>query len=287
MAESIKLPVIGNVKTSYVIAGGGAVLVIVGYAYYKHKQSAASTASPSASSASDTSTDPYPPDGTTGNPTDPNSTDPNTGETYGDEGEIGSASEDYGLGESLGGETDGYDPATGEYYDPADGQYDLPTPYEPGSATTATPETNPQWSQEVTAGLETLGYNSQTVALALGAFLNNLPLSSSEVALITVATAEYGFPPQGPNSIPAATTTTTPTPTPTPTPTAAKVTVPNVVGKRGEDAKDTIQKAGLVDQQVPATTPKGKTTTVTSTDPKAGTKVDKGSTVSVAVKVNS
>jgi PASTA domain len=75
--------------------------------------------------------------------------------------------------------------------------------------------------------------------------------------------------------------TSTPTPASTTT-----VTVPNIVGQRGATAKSTLEKAGLGVSQSPKTTPKGKTTKVTSQNPKAGAKVAKGSIVSDVVTVN-
>src|SRR5580658_2134246 len=74
------------------------------------------------------------------------------------------------------------------------------------------------------------------------------------------------------------TTTTSTTP-------AGTATVPTVTGKRGEDAKDAITAAGFKPLQTPATTPKGKTTKVTSQNPKGGSKAAKGSDVAYAVSV--
>jgi PASTA domain len=75
-------------------------------------------------------------------------------------------------------------------------------------------------------------------------------------------------------------------PTTTSTGTSSQVAVPDVVGQRGAAAKTTLEKAGFKVSQSPKTTPKGKSTTVTSQSPKAGTKAAKGSTVKDTVKVN-
>jgi hypothetical protein len=156
--SDVKLPVIGDVKTGYVIAGGAVVLGVVGYAYYRHRSSGSSASSSADNSATGTTTsaDAYPSDGTTGNPSDPDSTDPATGETYGDEGSFTGEGTEPAYDEP--GYYGGYgeqDPNNGLYYDPADGQYDLTSPYAASAVTT--PETNSQWSQEVTSGLEALG----------------------------------------------------------------------------------------------------------------------------------
>jgi PASTA domain len=64
------------------------------------------------------------------------------------------------------------------------------------------------------------------------------------------------------------------------------VTVPEVVGDRGEAARDKITKAGFRFRQIPPRTPRGKTTTVTSETPRGGSKAKKGATVTTHVKVN-
>jgi hypothetical protein len=79
--------------------------------------------------------------------------------------------------------------------------------------------------------------------------------------------------------------TTTTSTTPPTTTAAGTATVPTVTGKRGEDAKDAITAAGFKPLQTPATTPKGKTTKVTSQNPKGGSKAAKGSDVAYAVSV--
>jgi hypothetical protein len=78
-------------------------------------------------------------------------------------------------------------------------------------------------------------------------------------------------------------TTTNPQPTPPgkkPT-TSQSISVPNVVGKTGQNAAAQLKKAGLAYAQSPVSTPKGKRTKVTSEEPAAGKKVAKGSTVHV------
>lgn len=62
------------------------------------------------------------------------------------------------------------------------------------------------------------------------------------------------------------------------------VTVPDVVGKPGEAARDAIMKAGLRARQIPARTPAGKPTVVVSENPRGGGKARKGSVVTTHVR---
>ena len=62
-------------------------------------------------------------------------------------------------------------------------------------------------------------------------------------------------------------------------------TVPNVVGQRGEAASAAIKGAGFKPLQTPSSTARGKSTKVTSQNPKGGTKAAKGSDVAYAVEV--
>jgi hypothetical protein len=65
-----------------------------------------------------------------------------------------------------------------------------------------------------------------------------------------------------------------------------KVTVPKLAGKRGEEARIITEGLGLKYDQSPKTSPHGKTTTVTSQSPAAGTSVNHGETVHVNLRVN-
>jgi hypothetical protein len=177
----MKLPGIGEVKPKYVAIGGGVVAVLVGYAYYKKRQSgsssSSSTATPSAPGATG-SGDPYPPDGTTGNPSDPYSTDPATGMTYGDEQSSGGYG---GYG--------GYGSGVGAGYPIGDGT---------GTGTTSTAiTTNAQWAQQVEQDLPGIGFSATAVATAVGRYLAKLPLSPEQANIIQVAVAEEGPPPVG------------------------------------------------------------------------------------------
>ena len=69
----------------------------------------------------------------------------------------------------------------------------------------------------------------------------------------------------------------------TTTTTPAAGTVPDVVGKTGDEAKAALKSAGYTTVQVPPTTPKGESTRVTSQNPKSGAKAAKGSPVAIEV----
>jgi PASTA domain len=63
-------------------------------------------------------------------------------------------------------------------------------------------------------------------------------------------------------------------------------TVPDVVGKPGEEARDAINSAGFRVLQTPPSTPKGKRTVVTSQNPAGGRRLPEGSAVAIAVKLD-
>jgi PASTA domain len=148
--------------------------------------------------------------------------------------------------------------------------------------------TNAQWAQAAINQLSGEGYDPQAVSAALGAYELGQPVTSAQQTIIQAAIGIEGDPPQSGSGgyPPAIHVQGTPGGGTGGGQTNTTVTVPNVVKLRGEAAKTLIQKAGLHDAQEPATTPKGKTTTVTSQSPKAGTKVAPGSTVTVKVKVS-
>jgi hypothetical protein len=75
----------------------------------------------------------------------------------------------------------------------------------PSGTQTGTPYTsNATWAQAATAGLTDIGYDGQAVAEALGAYLQQEPLTPDQVKIVNAARAEYGPPPVGnPQIIPA------------------------------------------------------------------------------------
>ena len=280
-------PLSGLPKWGQIAVVGGGVLVV--YVAYKNYESS-STSSTSAATSVDTTGDTADAiDPVTGMPTsDDDVDDPTTGMTYLAEAtEYGSVS----AAESIFEDNGSLDGALGDGYSDVDGTLEE-TPY----STTTSTETgsnytsNAQWSQAAQQGLTEIGYTATDVAAALGDYLNSIPMSAAYVSIVQTALAEYGSPPTGTFSIVQApttsTTTTTPTPTPTPaktTTTTATVTVPNVVGMAQEDAVKALSDVGL--KSLGTKTVPGKTLTVQSESPKAGTKVAKSSVVKLTSKV--
>jgi len=189
MAETVKVPGIGQTKKIYVYAGVAAVGVF-GIMWWRSRQSGSSAATSSASSApastdlTGSTGDPYPPDGTTGNPSDPYSTDPSTGMTYGDE-QAG-----------YGGYGSPYD--TG-YYDASTAGGGSTGPSGPGGFTS-----NAQWSQYAEQYLiQTLGMGSATVGNALGKYITGQPVTADQEQIINDAVSVAGYPPvSGPGNYP-------------------------------------------------------------------------------------
>ena len=254
MADTVNL--FGSpVKKGYVIAGAGVVGAAVVYGYVKNKKAAstaAAAASPAAASTSASAaygTDPYPPDGTYGNPDDPYSTDPATGETYGDEQALGSGSVGYSgdLGEPL---------------------------------VTSTSEftNNAEWAQYAQQYLtSTVGSDAGTVSAALGAYIAGSPVTADQQTIIEQAIAFAGYPPVAgstgyPPSVNLQQGSTAPAST--------TVAVPSVTGQDAAAAEAAITAAGLTPS--PSGTPAG-TQTVSAESPAAGTQVTQGSVVTLTL----
>lgn len=258
-----------KVKRGYVIAGGVVVVAAVFYGWRKNKQGAASnTSAPSTSSAPTAGSGggSYPPDGTTGNPSDPYSTDPSSGMTYGDEGQFSTA---YGSG--FGSGYGGYDPYSG--YGSGGGFY-------PGS-TGGIPAytTNGQWSQAAEDYLvQTVGGNANTIAAALGKYVNGQALTSDQMSVIEQAIAFVGYPPQnGPEGYPPHMKSQA-----TPPPPGNTATVPRVTGYPAGEAFNVVTAAGLRPHENSASIKPDWI--VTSQSPAAGTHVNPGSQVSYGAK---
>jgi len=255
------------------IAGVGALVFVGGYSLWKYEKDKKATAAAAASATTQNS---------------------QYGYGYG----YGSPSQYYGYGFGYGavngaGEPNEWEYGYGEYgygyYDPATGQY------EGGASGTsnltpvgAAPTTNAEWSTVATNDLVEEGYSAQTVAGALGPYLQGQAISASQVAIVQAALAYAGNPPvAGTEGYPPAYKTQGTTGGGTGGgQTTTQVTVPTLMGDKGEDARKTVQSLGLKWKQTPPTTPKGKTTQVQSQSPKAGTKVAPGTTVSVTLKVS-
>jgi PASTA domain len=142
----------------------------------------------------------------------------------------------------------------------------------PGTTTTPI-TTNDQWVQEV----DTL-FPSYTQAVAM--VLGGVTVSTAQKNQFLEAVGVFGQPPEGyPTPIKTSDTSGQPGKT-------TQLTVPNVVGQDGTQAKLSLVTKGFKVAQNPATTPKGKTTKVTSQNPRAGQRAAKGSTVTIGLAVN-
>src|SRR5579875_197316 len=141
-----------------------------------------------------------------------------------------------------------------------------------GSPAALGPETNAQWAQQVQQTLTAIGYDPETVAGAVGAYLSQIPLSSNQAQIVQVAIAEDGPPPQGSYAI----VQQPSSPGAGPAGGTATVTVLNVIGQAAGAAHNAIAAAGLTPIADPSQKPSDK---VTSTSPAAGTQVPEGSKV--------
>jgi hypothetical protein len=100
-------------------------------------------------------------------------------------------------------------------YDPPQGGPASPTVY----------ETNEQWGRAAILHLLSEGKDPGTSTLAVSRYLGEYSLTADQQALVSLAIAKLGPPPQLPSNPPDL-PGTTPTPTPTPTPTTPALTAP-------------------------------------------------------------
>lgn len=108
------------------------------------------------------------------------------------------------------------DPATGYPYGSAQDESALSTEdgavqdtgaaYNPVSVSPTAVQTNAAWAQAAQQSLSSIGYDPETIAGALGAYLGHIGLTPTQVNIVQVAIAEEGPPPVGSFSIIAATT---------------------------------------------------------------------------------
>jgi hypothetical protein len=206
MAETVKVPGIGQVKKGYVFGGVAVLAGILAVAYYRHSQSTA------ASAASTTATDPT----ANTNYQDPNAIDPNTGLTYGEEAAGIQSGDLSGYGTPYGDTSGliGYDSQGNPIYADTVG-------YGPSPSFT----TNGNWAQAAESYLvSTTGADAGTVSAALGTYIAGQPLTSAQATIVRSAQAFFGTPPQsGSNGYPPALRLvsppdTTPPPVQTPPP---------------------------------------------------------------------
>jgi hypothetical protein len=292
----IKLPGVGPVKKKTALIGGGVVGAILLIAYIRRARNASSTnASPAGGTAAAQA-------GDTGLVTDPAgnqcaAVNPDSGYCPGTEQDLaysqqaggyssldggydpGALASDYGIGGST-----GYNPDTGLYTDPNGVTCETPLPsgYCPtgisGTGTNTTPVTTAdEWIV-------------QTAAMLPGSAATFTTAAAMVFAGLTVSTAQKDLFLEGvginplPNGVsypqPIKTTDTSAHPGTT------KVTVPNLKNKSGEEAKAIGEGLGFKVTQSPTTTPKGKSTTVTSQNPASGTKATHGSTIHVNLRTS-
>jgi hypothetical protein len=202
----------------------------------------------------------------------------------------------------------GIDPATGYPYGSAEdaaalanqGQYVNPQDYYasqggiapyPGSGTGTTGlqgpgsfTNNAQWAQYVENYLESNeGADPITVGNAIGKYISGQPLTPDMISVVQNAIAIGGSPPvAGLNGNPPSYITSNTTPPP---PTISKVKVPYVIGLDLAHAAVDISQAGLHPHGPPITNIRGQYQKVITQSPNYGTLVNKGSTVSVTVKI--
>lgn len=140
---------------------------------------------------------------------------------------------------------------------------------------------NAAWAQAVEAGLTDVGYSATDVASALGAYLTQQPVDSTQANIIQVAIAEYGNPPVGSLQI---ITTPVSGPTTTSTSTPVKIQVPDVKGDTIDAAEKLITAVGLK-SDIKQSLKRGTSYYVNSQTPAAGTSIAKGSTVDLGVAI--
>jgi hypothetical protein len=180
----------------------------------------------------------------------------------------------YGYGDGYGyGASGGFNP-TGYY------GYGVTEPQGPVANTT-----NAQWAQAAINQLTQEQYDPQTVSAALGAYELGQPVTAAQETIINSAIGIEGYPPvPGANGYPPAIQVQGTTGGGGGGGQTGTITVPNVVGEKGEDARKEVQAVGLKASQSPGV-PKGKTSVVKSQTPKAGSQVKSGSTVTMTLTI--
>ena len=174
-------------KVSPVAAGaiGAGSIVVIWFAWKQHKAGAGTATSASA-------IDPL-----TGLPaSQDNQPDPVTGEAYLAEaqqyGSVQAAEQALsgtGLGSFYQGSPYGYGTGGGASLVPQN------------TVQGTTYASDAAWSQAVQAGLTDIGYDPIAVGDALGQYLNNLPETPAQAAIVRTAIAEYGPPPAGSHQV--------------------------------------------------------------------------------------
>lgn len=205
----------GEVKNSYVAIGGGGMVLVLGYAYYRNKKQKATAATAAATSNTGGTLD------ETGAGT--SGIDPSTGLPYADEGIDPSTGIPYSEESAYGSTYGGIDPTTGlPYYDETSGT----------TSTSTTFTTNSQWIQQAESDAQNLFNATYALAAsAVGKYISQTSagLLPAEYLLMQQILGELGQPPDGTfRLIQAASTSGTTTGT---TGTPASNSLANSVGK--------------------------------------------------------
>jgi hypothetical protein len=275
MAETINVPGVGPAKKPLVIGGIAVLAGILAVAYYRHAKNKSAAAAGTAAAAAQ----------------DPNAVDPATGLTYGEEaagiqaGDLAGAGTPYGDTSGI----VGYDAQGQPVYSDTVGYGPTPSFVSNGA-----------WSQAAEQYLvATTGADAGTVAAALGTYLAGQPLTQAQASVVQQAIAFFGQPPQaGSNGYPPSLKMAEPQTGgtggsgggglggtnpggPATGVSGGTATVPDVVGRTAGNAHNKIVAAHLV----PVADPGQKATwKVTSTTPKGGTRIPRGTRVLITAK---
>jgi len=233
-------------KKTIVIGAIGLTVGVVAIVIYRRK--AAGAAANSTNQTSDTS----------------NAVDPNTGIPYAEElGSGGDSGIDPSTGVPYADELGGYGGVGG--YSGFGGGYGYPMPQ---SNTSTSTTSSGSWADQALTKMEQIGYNGRDVALALGKYLSNQPLTAQQKQIIQEALAFvpggplnkiHSYPHKGQNKDKSHT-----------------VAVPDVIGKRWPVAVTALTVKGLKPKQG---NPQVKQLVIAREEPAAGTRVKRGTEV--------
>jgi hypothetical protein len=170
MAGEVKLPVLGSVKTSYVVAGVLITGGIVGYAYLRRKSAAAAGSTGTTAAADNTATA---------------AIDPETGYPQ------GSPEDEAALEQLQGAGYAGGDDGTGDYYG-----YYPPVSTQQSNTGPGTFTDNAYWLQYCEQVVT--GYSASQIQSALSAYLAGAKLTTAQYSIYQAAIGVAGPPPSPP-----------------------------------------------------------------------------------------
>jgi hypothetical protein len=178
MAGEIKLPFVGQVKSTWAWGGAGVVALIVGVAYYRKHQAAAAGSGTTAGTDANTAAA-------------ASAIDPETGLP------AGSAADEAALEQLQSSGGYGSDYGDGDYYGTVPVSYAGATPNTgPGTFTD-----NAYWLQY--AEQNVTGYSAAQIQAALSAYLAGAKLNTTQYTIYQIALGVAGPPPQPPATPPA------------------------------------------------------------------------------------